>query len=70
MEYVPKTTILPFLDTREQRHRGRIVKAPDQFMFLGEMVSDEHDLDPSNYNKAISDNDVKNWQSAVKVEKE
>ena len=37
-------------------------------MFLGEVVSNEHDLDPSSYNKVISDNDLKNWQNATKVE--
>ena len=36
-------------------------------MFLGEAVSDELDLDPSTYNKAISDKDLKNWQSALNV---
>ena len=47
MEDIPKTTISPLLDTQEPHRSDRIVRAPDQFMFLGETVSDELDLDPS-----------------------
>ena len=32
----------------------------DLFMFLGEVVSKKLDLDPSSYNKAISNKDLKN----------
>ena len=39
-------------------------------MFLGEVVSDELDLDPISYNKAIFDKNSRNWQSAIKVEME
>ena len=53
MEDIPKTTTLPLLDTQEPHRSDRIVRAPDQFMLLGEVVSDEHDLDPRSYNKAI-----------------
>ena len=60
MEDVPKTIASPLLDPRELHHSGRIVRVPDQFMFLGEVVSDEHDLDPSSYNDAIFDKDSKN----------
>ena len=67
MDDVPKMTVSPLLDTREPRRSGRIVKIPDQFMFLVETVSNEHDLDPSDYNETISNKDSKNWQSAIKV---
>ena len=66
----PNTTAPPLLDTLEPRHSGRIVKAPYKFVFLREVISDEHDLDPSNYNKAISDKDFENWQNTMKVEME
>ena len=52
---IPDTTILPFLDILESCHSGRIVNAPNKFMFLGESISDEHDLDPSNYHEVIFD---------------
>ena len=37
-------------------------------MFLGEVVSDEHDLNSSSYNEATFDKNLENWQSAMKVE--
>ena len=67
MEDVLETTQLPLLDTLELRRSWRIVKAPDWFMFLIEFVSNEYDLDPSSYNEDISDKDLKNWQSDMKV---
>ena len=60
MEDIPKTTTSSLLDTQEPRRSGRIVKASDRFMFLGEAISDELDLDPSSYNEATSDKDSKN----------
>ena len=53
MEDVLETNTLPLLDTLELHCSGRIVKAPDRFMFLGEVVFDEHNLDPNRYNKDI-----------------
>ena len=70
MEDVPKITILSPLNTRESRRSGRIIWVPDRFMFLGEVVSDELDLDLSSYNESISDKDSRNWQSDMKVEME
>ena len=60
MEDIPEITTSSLLDTRESHRSGRIVKAPNRFTFLGEAISDELDLDPSNYNEAISDKDLKN----------
>ena len=60
MEDVPETTTLSLLDTREPRRSERIVRATNRFMFLGEVISDEYDLDLSNYNESISDKDLKN----------
>ena len=55
IEDVSEIIVLPLLDTRESRYSGRLVRALDWFMFLGETVSDEHDLDPNSYNETISD---------------
>ena len=70
MENVLKTIASPFLDTQKSRCSGRIVRATDRFMFLGEVIFDEHDLDPSSYNKVICDKDSENWRSSMKVEME
>ena len=43
---VIETITSPVLDTREPYRSRRIVRAPNRFMFLEEVVSDEHDLDP------------------------
>ena len=40
----------------------------DWFILLGQSVSDEYDLDRNSYSEAISDKDLENWQSAMKVE--
>ena len=37
-------------------------------MFLGEVVSNKHDLDFSSYNEAIFDKNLENWRSTMKVE--
>ena len=67
MNDILETIISPLLDIRESRLSGRIVRVLDRFMFLGEIVFDEHDLDPSSYNEAISNKDSRNWQNAMKV---
>ena len=54
MEDIPKTIVSPLLDRQEQHRSGRIVRASDRFIFLGKTIFDEHDLDPSSYNVAIS----------------
>ena len=61
MEDVPKTTASPLLNTLKPHFSGRIFKEPNQFMFLGESIFDEYDLDPNNYNEAISDKYLENW---------
>ena len=70
VQNVPKSTDPPPINILEPRHSGRIVKAPNKFMFLRESIFDEHDLDPSNYNEDISDKDSENWQNAIKAEME
>ena len=44
--------------------------ALDSFMFLGEAISKERDLDHINYNETIFDKDSRNWRSVIKVEKD
>ena len=46
MEDVPEIITSSLLDTRES-NSGRIFRAPNRFMFLGEVVSNELDLDHS-----------------------
>ena len=44
MNNAPKITVLPLLDTPEPYCSRRIIKVPDRFMFLREVVSYEYDL--------------------------
>ena len=68
MDDDPKTTFSPLLDTWEPHRSEKIVRVLDRFMIFGDVVSDEHDLDPSSYNDAISNKDLENWQNVIKVE--
>ena len=52
---------------------GRVIKQPNQFMYLGESfkaILKEHEIDPRDYDEAMSDVDVPLWQKAMKVELE
>ena len=60
MQDVSDHTIPPPLDTLEPHCSRRTARAPDRFMFLGEAISNEHYLDPINYNETISDKDLEN----------
>ena len=54
-------------------HSGRVVKQPNQFMYLGksfEAIIKEHEIDPIDYDKAISDVDAHLWQKSMEVELE
>ena len=49
---------IPISRTLMPCHSGRVVKQPDQFMYLGksfEAILKEHEIDPINYNEAMSD---------------
>jgi hypothetical protein len=55
------------------RRSGRIVRAPDRFMFLGEVheaVSDELESDPRTYDEAVNDTDADQWVKAMENELE
>ena len=60
MKYVLEINASLLLDKWEPRHNGRIMRVPDWFMFLRKATSDELDLDPSSYNKTISDKNLGN----------
>ena len=55
MEAVSKITISPLLDTREPCCSGGLSGHLDRFMSLEKAISNEHDLDPSSYNKTSYD---------------
>jgi hypothetical protein len=55
------------------RRSGRIVRAPNRFMFLGEVheaVSDEIESDPRTYDEAVNDTDADHWVKAMENELE
>ena len=52
---------IPISSTPMPCHSGRIVKQPDQFIYLGksfEAILKEHEIDPIDYDKAMSDVDA------------
>ena len=52
---------------------GRVVKQPNRFMYLGksfEVILKEHEIDPIDYDKVISDVDAHFWQKSMEVELE
>ena len=70
MDLVP--TIL-ISSTLMPRHSERDVKHPDRFMYLGksfEAILKEHEIDPIDYDEAMSNVDVYLWEKAMKVELE
>ena len=70
MHLVP---IIPVSSTMMRCHSGRVVKQPNQFMYLGksfEVILKEHEIDPIDYDKVISDVDAHLWQKSMEVELE
>ncbi|XP_057510754.1 uncharacterized protein LOC130793116 [Actinidia eriantha] len=63
-------------DTQTQvvpRRSGRVRHQPDRYMFLGEsydMIPDELNTEPVNYNEALHDKDAKLWKKVIKSEME
>ncbi|KAH9769114.1 hypothetical protein KPL71_011873 [Citrus sinensis] len=52
---------------------GRVTRLPARYIFLGETymaISDEHVQNPTNYNEALIDRDVKFWKKAMNQEME
>ena len=51
------------------RRSGRVVRQPDQYMFLGESyerIPDELDAELVTYNEAFQDKDIELWKKAIK----
>ena len=62
MDPVPTISISSTLMTHCS---GKVVKQPDQFMYLGESfetILKEHEIDPIDYDETISDVDAHLWQ--------
>ena len=58
-----------FIYSRQvSRHSGRVVIELDRFIYLGESfeaIIEEHEIDPINYNKVMSDVDTHLRQKAM-----
>ena len=70
MDAVP---IIPISSTRMPCRSRRVVKQPGWFMYLGksfEVILKEHDINPIDYDKAMSNVDAHLQQKAMKVELE
>ncbi|RVW12624.1 Retrovirus-related Pol polyprotein from transposon TNT 1-94 [Vitis vinifera] len=53
------------------RRSGRVAKQPDQFMQLGESfkaILKEHEIDPIDYDEAMSDVNAHLWKKAMEAE--
>ena len=69
MDLIPTISIssTPVVPSRS----GRVVKQPDRFMYLGKSfkaILKEHEINPIDYDEAISDVDAHLWQNAMEVE--
>ena len=56
--------IIPISSTLMPRCSGRVVKQLDRFMYLGKSfttILKEHEIDPIDYNEAMSDMDAHLW---------
>ena len=68
----PVLTIL-ISSTLMPRRSGRVAKQPDQFMQLGESfkaILKEHEIDPIDYDEAMSDVNAHLWKKAMEAELE
>ena len=71
---VPLTEVnpSPVASTQERgepRRRGRVIRQPEHFIGLGEILEDP-EIDPCNYNEVIQDKEVTLCQKAMKIEME
>ena len=54
-------------------HSGKVVKQPNRFMYLEnsfKAILKEHEINPIDYDKAMSDMDAPLWQKAMEAELE
>ena len=64
---------IPISSALMPHHNGRVVKQLDRFMYLGkpfEAILKEHEIDPIDYDEAMSDVDAHLWQKYMEVELE
>ena len=59
---------IPIFSTLMPHHSGKVVKQPDGFIYVGKSfkaILKEHEIDPIDYDKAMSDEDAHLWQRAT-----
>ena len=59
---------IPISSTLMPRHSGKVIKQPDPFIYLGKSfkaILKEHEIDPIDYDKVMSDEDAHLWQRAM-----
>ena len=64
---------IPISRTLMPCHSERVVKQPDQFMYLGkslEAILKEHEINPIDYDKTMTNVDAHLWKKAMEVELE
>ena len=64
---------IPISRTLMPYHSRRVVKQLDRFMCLGKsfkVILKEHEIDPIEYDKAMSDVDAHFWQKTMEAELE
>ena len=67
-----ETTVIPTpVSSQLPRRSGRLVRAPDRYMYLGEVFEAETLIeDPITYQEAVTDIDSSLWQKAMNTEME
>ena len=64
---------IPISRTLMPCHSGRVVKQPDQFMYLGksfEAILKEHEINHIDYDKTMTNVDAYLWKKTMEVELE
>ena len=73
-EETPQETFIDApMDTPEPRRSGRVIVRPAWYTLLEEsydMIPDEQNTEPCNYNEALQDKDAELWQKAMQSEME
>ena len=64
---------IPISSTLMLHHSERVLKQPDQFMYLGksfEAIIKEHEIDPIECDEAMSEVDAHLWKKVMEVKLE
>ena len=59
---------IPISSTLMPHHSGKVVKQPNRFIYVGKSskaILKEHEIDPIDYDKAMSDEGAHLWQRAM-----